>query len=116
MKVEGRIMATVTITNSMPQWQFWANIQGDDSGDPALITNETKTNFSFTVSTVGDFANWSVSVDGAGFKYLANDAGTVNEPTAGSVTSFTVKDDVGATVLSITGASMELVELYYDLF
>src|SRR5436190_19739544 len=101
-------MATVTITDFMPQWQFWANIQGDDSGDPALIFNESKTNFSFTVATVGDFANWTVSVGGTGFKYLANDAGTVNEPTAGTATSFTISDDQDHAVLTVTGASMNL--------
>ena len=66
-------MATVTITDFLPQWQFWRYIEGDDSGDPALIY-ETKTKFSFKVASTGDFANWTVTVGGTGFKYLANEA------------------------------------------
>src|SRR5436190_11068276 len=107
-------MATVTISDFMPSYQYWGNIQGPDSGDPSLITLETKTNFNFTVATSGDFANWTVAVSGTGFKYLTN--GSVNEPTAGTATSFVISDDLGHAVLSITGASMDLSELYFDLF
>lgn len=113
-------MATVTITNFMPAWTFWADIQGEDSGDPALITTRTATTFRFTVANTGDFAGWKVIVNGSGFTYLANDTDGVLEPTGGLINTISIRDAANNVVMTIgsfpPGEKPELVELYYALF
>ena len=113
-------MAAVTITDFMPGYTFWADIQGEDSGDPALITTRTATTFRFTVANTGDFAGWKVIVNGSGFTYLANDTDGVLEPTGGLINTISIRDAANNVVMTIgsfpPGEKPELVELYYALF
>ena len=113
-------MAAVTITDFMPGYTFWSNIQGDDSGSPALITTRTASSFRFTVATTGDFAGWKVIVGGSGFTYLPNETDGTLEPTGGLVNSISIRDAANNVVMTINsfpvGEKPELVELYYSLF
>ncbi|MFT3987483.1 hypothetical protein [Aestuariivirga sp.] len=111
-------MANVTVSNFAPDWLYWGHIQGSDFGDPSLITTRTATAFRFTMTTSGDFANWTFNVTGTGFTYLTN--GSVLEPTAGNITSIIIKDAAGHAVLTINGFAAgdrpDLTELYFNLF
>lgn len=113
-------MATLTITEAMPDWVFWGGMRGNDSGDPALINVSTKSTFGFTLTEEGDFAGWTLTASGSKFKYLANETDGTLEPVSGLVDAVTIRDGSNNVVMTIdnfpSSEKMELVELYYSIF
>ena len=109
-------MARVQIFDGMPPQQKWSEFM--DPRDPALITVETDSAFTFEY-TAGEFANWRITAKGSGFTYVADENGFL-VPTGGKITAINVFDETGALVLRLdqfaVGQKMDLADYYYTLF
>lgn len=65
-----------------------------------MVTERTSTSLAFTLATNGNYAGWSINIEGTGFKYLKNGTAAL-EPVAGRVTKVTITDGTSNTVMIV---------------
>ncbi len=96
-------MATIRLFNALPDYQWWPDYFEPGNGGTAGALSATQYKW-----TNADGS--TVTLRGTGF--LA-DTGL---PVAGVVNSITVRDSAGVTLLTFTGLTADLVDIYYDAF
>ena len=89
-------MATITLTSGYAELDEWAGRLFDGELG-ATVTTKNSTTYAFVYPAGHEFAGYSITISGTGFTYDGN------EPLTGTMTSVTIKDDNGTTILTISG-------------
>ncbi len=89
-------MATITLTSGYAELDNWPGNLFDAQNGATVIT-KTATTFAYECDPSHEFPGFTITISGTGFTYDGN------EPLTGTMTSVTIRDENGNTVLTISG-------------
>lgn len=110
-------MARFRVFDQAPDYQYWGGLP--PPVDASMVVAKTSSSFVFSLANTGDYAGWTMTIEGSGFKY-ANDGSGTQEPVSGRVSSITITDGTSNTVMVIdqfpSGQRPYLEDLYATMF